>query len=398
MSAPTYEGMRVETEAEKVRRVRGELPAVERIVYLNAGTNGPLPRRTVETLVQAAGVELEEGRVGQAASDRQTAVMNETRELMAEVLACAPEEVALTHNTTEGMNIALMGLDWRAGDEVVTANSEHEGGLNPLALLRARYGVRVIYTDIARCDCDPVEALERALSPRTRAVVLSHVSWSTGAVLPMRALCERAHAVGALVICDAAQACGMVQTRVRELGVDAYAVSGQKWLLGPDGTGALFVRRELLDEIQNTYTGYWGIKGRVTREETPVEFGETAQKYQYAAHYLPALAGWNAGLRWLRDEVGWEWVFTRTRALGQYAHEALAQLPGARMYLPREQVAGLVHFQIEGLAPAELTARLAKQGIVIRHTPEPELNRVATGFYNTEEEIERMVGGMRDEG
>src|SRR3954466_287995 len=99
-------------------------------------------------------------------------------------------------------------------------------------------------TTIGLPDHDPIEELRQALSPRTKAVVLSHVNWATGMVLPIRELADLAHAAGALLICDAAQAAGMVPSNVYDLGVDVYACSGQKWLCGPDGTGALFVRRE----------------------------------------------------------------------------------------------------------------------------------------------------------
>ncbi|MBI4673314.1 MAG: aminotransferase class V-fold PLP-dependent enzyme [Chloroflexi bacterium] len=379
----------------KIQMIRAAMPAVTHAVYLNTGTNGPLPRRAYEALVDYARDEFENGRTGQPVFDRFMALMSETRGLVAELLSCAPEEIALTHNTTEGMNIALLGLDWRAGDELVTANTEHEGGLNPAALLKARYGVNVIYTDIGLCDCDPLASLERALTPRTKAVVLSHASWSTGAILPMRELCEMAHRVGALVICDAAQACGMVPSRVHELGVDAYAISGQKWLCGPDGTGALFVRRELLPKIQNTFTGYWGLKTRVTRAEAEIEFVDTAMRYQYASHYFPSLKGFAESLKWIRDEIGWEWVYRRTRELGQSAYDALSKIGGVKMYMPRAHIAGLLHFTVDGIAPTDLTAKLYEQNIIIRHVPEPLLNRAATGFYNDEQDIERLVNGIR---
>ncbi len=381
-------------DTQKIEMIRAQMPAVTREVYLNTGTNGPLTLRAAQAMTAFAQQELENGRIGQAAYDRSLGVMNQARTLIAELLACSVEEVALTHNTTEGMNIALMGLDWRAGDELVTATSEHEGGLNPAALLKARYGVKVVYTDIGLCNCDSVFSLRRALTPRTKAIVISHVSWATGAVLPLREMCDMAHRFGALVICDAAQAAGMVPSRVYELGVDAYALSGQKWLCGPDGIGGLFIRRDLLPKIQNTFTGYYGIKGRVISENAEIQFGETAQRYQYAANYYPAVAGFNAGMEWIRDAVGWDWVYQRTRELGQYAYDELSRVQGLKCYMPREQIAGLVHFTVDGIAPADLTAKLYEQNIFIRHVPEPLLNRAAAGFFNTEEDIARLVTGI----
>jgi L-cysteine/cystine lyase len=263
-------------------------------------------------------------------------------------------------------------------------------------LLKARYGANVIYTDIGQCDCDPIASLERALSPRTKAVVLSHVSWATGAVLPMRELSEMAHRVGAIVVCDAAQAAGMVPSHVNELGVDVYALSGQKWLCGPDGMGGLFIRRDAQTKIQNTFAGYFAVKNRVTSEDAAIEFGENAMRYQYAFHYFPSLAGFNAGLRWMRDEVGWEWIYRRTRELACLAYDELAQVAGVNLYLPREKLqGGLVHFTVEGVPPADVTAKLSEKNILIRHVPEPSLNRLATGFFNTEEDIAHLIEGVR---
>lgn len=382
-------------DIEKIEMIRAAMPAVTRQVYLNAGTNGPLPQRAQDAILEYARIEFETGRIGQPAYDRSTGTLVEARTLIAELLGCAPEEIALTHNTTEGMNIALLGLDWRKGDELITANTEHEGGLNPAALLKARYGVNVIYTDIGTCNCDPIFSLRRALSPRTQAVVISHVSWSTGAILPLREMCEMAHSVGALVICDAAQACGMVPSRVQELGVDAYAISGQKWLCGPDGTGALFLRRDLFPKFQNTFTGYWGLKKRVAHSDAEIEFADTAQRFQFASHYLPSVKGLAESLKWLRDEIGWEWVYRRTHELGQYAYDALSQIDRVQLYMPRDQISGLLHFTVDGVSPADLTAKLFEQNILIRHVPEPMLNRIATGFYNTEQDIALLVNGIR---
>jgi L-cysteine/cystine lyase len=378
-------------DSDKIAAIRAELPATQRIAYLNTGTNGPFPRRSYAALVAHAQREVEQGRVGPGAFERYMATMDATQAAFASLLGCADDELALTHNTTEGMNIALMGLDWQPGDEVVTATSEHEGGLNPVALLRERYGVTVHYTPIGLRDCDPIAELSRVLSPRTKAVVLSHVSWSTGMVLPMRELSNLAHDAGALMICDAAQSCGMLPANVYELEVDAYACSGQKWLCGPDGTGALFVRRESMERIKQTYIGYWGIKSRMNHAEAIFEVGEGAKRYQYASLYPPAVKALGVSLSWIADEVGWDWAYRRIHELGRYCHAALARIDGVSLYLPEEATAGLVHFTVAGVEPADLTARLGEQGIIIRHTPEPQLNRVATGFYNTEEDIDRLT-------
>jgi L-cysteine/cystine lyase len=379
----------------KLAAIRAELPVMQRYVYFNAGTNGPLPRRTHDVLVAQAERELVDGRISADAFARMMQGRNDLRAQVAALLGCDPLEVALTHNTTEGMNIALMGLDWRPGDEVVTATTEHPGGLNPVYVIHQRYGVRIRMTEIGLRDRDSLEELRRALTPRTKAVVLSHVVWSTGMVLPLRELAAMAHSVGALLICDAAQAAGMVPSNVYDLGVDAYACSGQKWLCGPDGTGALFIRADRMPDIHLSYAGYFAVRHGMSDFEGNFVPSVGAVRYECATLYPAGLRALGESLRWIAEDVGRDWAYQRIAMLGAACYDALAQLDGVTMHTPRDHMAGLVHFTLDGVAPADLTTRLAARGILIRHTPSPLANRVATGFYNTEAEITQLVESVR---
>jgi len=384
------------THTDKIAMIRAELPAVATRAYLNAGTNGPLPRRTAEAITDAATSELTEGRIGRVAYARASQAETATQGMMAALLGCDPSEVALTHNTSEGMNMAVRGLNWQAGDEVITATTEHPGGLFPVYLIHQRYGVRIRMTGIGLSQLDPVAELRKVLTSRTKAVVLSHVSWATGMVLPMREICDLAHTVGAVVICDAAQSCGMVPSRVYDLGVDAYACSGQKWLCGPDGTGALFVRRDRLPDIRQTFIGYRGVIAGMSDYEGNFVPRQDTGRYQVATLYPPSVAGLGTSLHWLATDIGWDWIYARIHALGQYCYEALASLPGVTLYSPRQTMAGLVHFTVNGITPPDLTATLEDRQISIRYTPNPHVNRVSTGFYNTEAEIDHMVSVIRE--
>jgi L-cysteine/cystine lyase len=378
-------------DQEKIDQIRAELPAVQKTLYMNTGTNGPLPRRSHAALVQAAETELNEGRASLATLMRMIESFGEARTKMAAILGCDPLEIALTHNTTEGMNIALMGLDWQKGDELVTATTEHPGILHPAYLLSARYGVRLRMTDIGLPHVDPLEALQRALTPRTRVVTLSHVSWSTGAVLPIRELAEITHRAGALFICDAAQSCGMVPSHVYELGVDAYACSGQKWLCGPDGTGALFVRKDRLVDIKPTYFGYLGIKRGMSSTEGYFIPSDGAQRYEAATLYPPGVRAFITSLTWLLEDVGLAWIYDRVAALGSYCHRTLRSIDGVTMHSSEEHLAGLVHFTLDGMTPPDVSTKLREQNIIIRELMSPAVNRVSLGFFNTVEEIDHLA-------
>jgi L-cysteine/cystine lyase len=266
---------------EKVTAIRNELPAVHDCAYLNTGSNGPLPRSSYQALEDQARRELDEGRTKAKQVTQVVEMQEAARQAFADVLGCDSDEVALTHSATEGINIALMGLDWQRGDEVITSTTEHSGGLFPLLLLKQRYDVGLRMTRIGALEMVPVAELQKALRSggRTRAVMLSHVSWSTGRVLPIAELARMAHEAGVPLICDAAQSCGMVPSHVDGLGVDVYACAGQKWLCGPQGTGAVFVRRERMGEIQQTYIGSTGIE--------TIAFAE-ARMAEMEGHFVPS--------------------------------------------------------------------------------------------------------------
>lgn len=382
------------SDEEKIAAIHEQMPATGACAYLNTGTNGPLSRPAHEALLAETRRELEEGRITPETFPHIGALKSEARTRIATLLGCDPSEVALTHNTTEGMNIALLGLDWRPGDEVVTSWLEHPGGLYPLYILKQRFGIKIRMTSIGAVAGDPVHDLRRALTARTRAVVLSHVSWSTGRALPLRELAEVTHAAGALLICDAAQSCGMVPVRMDELDVDAYACSGQKWLCGPDGTGALFVRRDRLGDIAQTYAGYLSFSS--SDHDGYFVPSKGAIRYEAVTLHPPSVAALNASLQWIEGDVGWAWAYARIAALGRACYDALAALPRVTMHTPRDAMAGLVHFTLDGIEPPELTRRLSERGIVIRHLITPSVNRVSTGFFNTHEDIARLVEAIAE--
>lgn len=398
MATETHERTDAATDREKIAAIRAELPVVHEKVYLNTGTNGPVPLHSHAAITAYAEAELREGRIGAATYERALETKTQTRAAFANILGCGPDEIALTHNTTEGMNIAIAGLDWQRGDEVISAVTEHPGGLYPLYLLRQRYGVRIRQTAIGLKDLDPVEELKKVLGPRTRAVVLSHVSWATGMELPIRALADLAHEAGALFICDAAQSCGMVPSQVYDLGVDVYACSGQKWLCGPDGTGAAFVRQDRLGDIQQTFMGYGAVQAGMSDYDGFFVPPHAASRYEAITLYPPSVKGLATSIGWITNDVGWAWAYARIATLGRYCYDALAALDGVTMFSPRDTLAGLVHFAFAGIAPPDLTAHLAGRGILIRHTPNPHCNRVATGFYNTEDEIDQLAAAIAEIG
>lgn len=373
----------------KLASIRAELPAVSATTFLNTGAFGPMARRTQAAMDEEARRDLERGRAGQATWERMRQTRGRAREAFARVLGCDTAELALTHSTTEGLNIAIAGLDWQAGDRLVTAFAEHPSELVPASMLRIRRGVQLVGTDIGLPGVDHVRALQAALEGGARAVLLSHVCWTTGIVMPVRELADAAHRAGAFLIIDGAQGAGQVPVDVKALGVDAYAASGQKWLCGPSGTGALYLAPERMDEVSVTFAGY--AAGTASRDLSAFEMTTDAHRYEAITLHSPSVAALLAGLEWIQDEVELAWAHERIRALGRRCHEGLAALPNVTTLCPPKVIAGLVSFRVDGMPPPEVTAALEARSIFIRHVDYPPANRISTGFYNSEEEIDATV-------
>ena len=194
-----------------VDAIRASLPVTERLAYLNTGTAGPLPQPAVDAEAEAAKREATEGRIGHDGFMRLFDRLIELRAGLAAFVGAKPEEIAISHNTTDGMNIGTWSLPWQPGDRVVTTTLEHPGALLPLYLLHRRFGVEVDFAEIGLGERgETLAAMAQAIRPGTKLVVVSHVAWGTGAILPLSEISELAHAAGALVLVDGAQSVGSI--------------------------------------------------------------------------------------------------------------------------------------------------------------------------------------------
>jgi L-cysteine/cystine lyase len=215
------------TDVEKINLIRDSIPAAQNSIYLNAGSVGPLPTIAYQALQDGNRQELTEGRASMSGYllGKQTAA--ELRQAFAKLVKADPLEIALTHHTTDGMNIAVHGLSWQPGDEIITTDLEHPGGLFPPYIVRQRYDVKVKVIEIPP-DASPaniVDRFEAAITPRTRLLVFSHVAWNTGVCLPMTEIVAMGHRHHVLSVVDAAQAIGAIPLDLPGSGVDFYAPS-----------------------------------------------------------------------------------------------------------------------------------------------------------------------------
>jgi L-cysteine/cystine lyase len=380
----------------KVEEIRAQLPAVHAKAYLNTGTNGPLPRVAHEAMAEMALAELEEGRISMGGWEKKGALKPVTREAVAKAFNVKPSEIALTQLTTEGMNVMIHGVDWQRGDEVIITNLEHPGGQLPLYVVARRYGVQVRLVDLGNGGGDVVGKIERMITRRTRAIVISHIAWNTGAVLPLKEICDLCRRHGVLSLVDAAQSAGSIDPQLYEIDPDAYAMPGQKWMCGPEGTGSLYINESRIGWFQQTYVNYGSALPGTMDASGSFAPAAGAARFDRIATYYPLIAGQKAATEWLTDTVGLDWAYGRIASLGQLAHSTLSAIDGITILTPRESMAGLVSFNLADMAPGDLVKALDERGFILRTIPDPACVRMATGFYNTEEEIENLGAAIEE--
>jgi L-cysteine/cystine lyase len=361
-----------------LKAVRAGLPVLERCAYLNAGTNGPLPRRTAEIMSRALERDLLEGRSSKSYFESMLTGREELRAALARFLGTSPETIALASSTTEGCNVVITGLGIGRGDEVVTTDSEHPGLFGGLKASGATVHAVELKDRPAE---EALEALEAAITPRTRLIALSHVSWLTGAFFPVRELAGR----GIPLLVDGAQATGAIPVDVEELGCDFYTVSAQKWLLGPDVTGALYVRPERVEELRMAFPSYGSWDW-----ESEVPYTPKRSAARFDPGWIPpgSVDGLLASLAFA-DEAGEE-RFEHARAMARRLREILAERYDV---ITDPGQATLVTWKAEGES-AEVVARLAESGVIVRDLPGLGWVRASCGFWTSDEDLDRLVAGL----
>jgi L-cysteine/cystine lyase len=311
---------------------------------------------------------------------------------VAAVIGADVDEIALVHSTSQAMNAASWSIDLQPGDRIVTSQAEHPGGLGPVHVAAARSGAELAIADIGLGDDDAatLAAFDAAITARTRIVALSHVLFTSGARLPVAEIAQLAHARGARVVVDGAQAVGAMPVSMADLGVDFYAIPGQKWLLGPEGTGALWCDPAIVATSRPTNASWFTFERVSPTEAVP---WPDARRFDDSGHYRPGITGLARSCGWLSMYVGLPWIHERGLAMARRAADRLAAIDGVELLTPRDRMATLVTFRINGWTPDEALAELGGRIFAIARTMPPlDAIRISVGFFTTDEEIERVAG------
>jgi L-cysteine/cystine lyase len=344
---------------------RAQFPVLERQAYLNAGSNGPLPRAAVEAAQAWLARDLEQGRSGMPYIEELAGLRDQVRAGFADVVGASPEQIALTDSTTRGCQIVVSGLGLGAGDEVVTTGEEHFGLLGPLHAS----GARVVVTS---SDEDSILA---AVTSRTRLIAVSHVLWTTGRKLDIARLKD----AGLPLLVDGAQSGGAIPPDLT--GADFFTISAQKWLCAAEPTGALFVREP--EQLRVATPSYFAMTAHEPDGSYTARNG--ARRFD---------SGWLAGsiLSGLVASLAChpEWRYERAAEMAARCRELLEPL--VEVVTPPGH-STLVSFRPAG-DPGELVRSLGERGVIVRDIPGHGVVRASCGWWTSDEDLERLVDGV----
>ena len=379
-----------------VRKAREEVPAATKSPYFQTGGIGPSPGPVIKQVAE----RLEFQNRSPAAVDVAQVmgrIEPDLRARLGRVFGAGEDEVALTHSTSEGISIVAWSLDWRSGDEVVISNTEHPANVIPWYVLRDRFGIVIREIDL-NPGTDLVGEVEAQLSSRTRLVSLSHVSRNNGRTLRTEdsaRLAELLRSRGVRYHLDGAQGPGCVPTDFGALGCDCYSTCGHKWLLGPKGTGALFVRRALLDDVQLSWAG--AHSHETMDYEGNYTLLPSAARYEFGTRALADFHGFAQAVQWMED-IGFERILGRIDELVDHGIEAIRQTPGLSAASPEDPAdrSGILVVRLpDGCDPMALYRDLGREDGILASPVRGEHDfRISIHFFNTREEISSALDAI----
>ena len=339
-------------------------------------------------------------------SSRATEAYEGARARVAQYIgAASADEIVFTRGTTESINLVAQawgGTFVRKGGVILLTEMEHHSNLVPWQLLAERTGARLRFVPVRDDGTLALEELEQLLTPEVKLFAFTHVSNSLGTINPVAELCAKARAVGAVTLVDAAQSAGHLPLNVREIGCDFLAFSGHK-MCGPTGSGALYGRAEVLDAMPPWHGGGEMIVS-VTLERS--SFKKPPHRFEAGTPNIAGAIGLAAAIDYI-EGIGRAAIFEHDSQLTRYAQERFADLPGMRVLGPAGERGAILGFVMDAAHPHDLTTFADQRGLALRgghHCNQPLMRRFGLPgttrasfyFYNTTEEIDRMIEILRD--
>jgi len=380
---------------EDLARHRRQFPALANKSYFNYGAHGTLPRRAIDAILRSYEYMQQWGPFSTEVNEWVQQEVNRTISSLASYLGADTETIALTENVTNACNIVLWGLDWQQGDHILLSDCENPGIVGAVTELARRFHLEVSTCSLLESTGPSytLEAIENSLRPNTRLVVLSHVLWNTGQVLPLSEIAELCEANitirgRTLTLIDGAQSVGVLPLNLTDSGADFYAFTAHKWLCGPEGVGGLFVSAEALVELQPTFVGWRSLNIRKT--DGALGWQNGARRFHVSTSAYPLLSGLRSALEVHDDFEVADKRYERTIKLSEYLWEKLqgTTIECVQAAPPRS---GIVSVRLNGFDYQKVVYFLEAENCFARFMYDPRCLRFCLHYFTTIAEVDRLV-------
>ena len=393
-----------------VKKIRADFPILSRkvngqdLVYFDNAATSQTPQQVIDVIVDYysrlnANIHRGVHKLSQEATD---AYEQARKTIQKHFNAAHAHEIIFTSGTTEGINLVASGYAslLKEGDELIVSALEHHSNIVPWQMLCEKTGAKLKVIPMTPEGTLEMDVFERLLGPQTKLVFVNHVSNALGTVNPIEKIISKAHAHGARVLIDGAQACPHIKPDVQKLGVDFYVTSAHK-LCGPTGVGMLYGKEEALNELP-PYQGGGEMIATVSFEKTT--YADLPHKFEAGTPNIAGGIAFGAAMDYMNG-IGFKTIAQYESELLAYATNALKKIDGMKIYGEAPEKTAVLSFNIEGLHPYDIGSILDQMGIAVRtghHCAQPIMDyykipgtvRASFSFYNTFEEIDRLVEGV----
>ncbi|MEP7233903.1 MAG: aminotransferase class V-fold PLP-dependent enzyme [Ignavibacteriota bacterium] len=374
--------------------IRKQFPITKNLLFFNNGTMGPSPLSVTQAVTKQ--IEHVDATADYGFNHEK---LNAS---IANVIGATADDIATTHNVSEGISIIASGLRMQPGDEVLLTNQEHGGGAVPWLARAKRHGIVVKFVTLDPSDDVTLERFAKAMTNRTKIIAVPHLTCTMGYLLPVKRLAELAHSKGAYLFVDGAHPPGMLQVNVKEIGCDAYASCGHKWLLGPKGTGFLYITKEFREQVSPSWSGaeadkHWDYNA----SDGNLEFQDSANRYRFATQSSSLYTGLQAAIDW-QEQIGFAKIEARIIELTAQLREGLAPLAPGKfdMLTPEHMISGVTTIKLKNSKRYIDFAHDLENKYKIRTRIVPENGLEASRFsvhvYTSKKDVDVFLKGIRD--
>ena len=369
------------SDDELFAMVRKQLLVPENRIYLNTGSLGPCPVRIIDAMhALARQLEMNPERENWGPLGNQ---MELTRKKVADLIHADTEEIVLTRNTTEGLNLVAQSLALNEGDEIMTTTLEHGGAEVGLEFLVKTKGVILKKIELpmpAKSEQEVVKVIEKNITSKTKFLLLSHVNTVTGMIMPFREIAKITQPKGIFLMADGAQAPGITKIDVKALGTDAYAASGHKWLMGPKETGFLYINKRVQDKVKPVF----------------IHSGNEVYSASSGTRNVASIIGLGLAIDFITS-IGLEKIMERTLQLRNYCLAELKKVKGLKVISPesRSLSSGIVSFSLDKAVNSDIFHKLNDQDIIVKLLPQHNAIRISCHMFVSKQDIDTFINALK---